>query len=88
MLIGTKGETRYRIENMTKTSLNIESESGEVFIENKGEDPLSSWKARDMVKAIGRGFSPEKAFLLQNDNNCFYMIELHEFLKKSGKQRF
>ena len=86
VLIGRDGQNRHKIEQLTQTSLQIESDSGEVFIEQVGEDPLSIWKARDMVKAIGRGFSPEKALLMQNDDNYFYLIDLHELFGSSSKK--
>jgi len=86
VLIGKSGETRTEVERVTGASLKVESETGEVFIQKAGEDPLSEWKARDMVKAIGRGFSPEKAFLLKNEDIYLYIIDLHEFLGQSDKK--
>lgn len=69
VLIGKKGQTKKEIEKRTKTKITIDSETGEVWITStkETEDPLAVWKARDIVLAIGRGFSPERAFRLLNE---------------------
>ncbi len=47
----------------------MDSEAGTVAISptEETEDPLSVWKARYIVKAIGRGFNPEISFKLMGD---------------------
>ena len=68
VLIGPKGSTKKKIENLTDCKLLIDSQSGDVILvaEEELEDPISLWKARDMIKAIGRGFSPPKAYQINN----------------------
>ncbi len=85
-LIGSQGRVRKKIEHITQTSLDIDSKSGEIMIEESNGDSLSVWKAKDMVKAIGRGFAPKKALSLQNSNYYFYLIDLHDFLGQSPKK--
>ena len=77
ILIGTKGEVKAEIEDRTSTKLDI-SKDGEVTI--LGES-LDAWIAKLIVKAIGRGFSPEKAMNLLKDNYGFELIELKEWAK-------
>ena len=36
----------------------------------------------NIVKAIGRGFSPEKAILLLDDNADFFVFDLHDYVGK------
>ena len=82
VLIGPNGKTRKKIEALTESKLSINSETGEVIITvdtEKLEDPLNAWKAKDMVKAIARGFSPEKAFQLSESNYAFELIRLRDF---------
>ncbi len=43
------------------------------------EDPLAVWKARDIVQAIGRGFSPQRAFTLLDDEVYLRIISLEEY---------
>ena len=86
VLIGPKGSTKKRIEDLTETKLMIDSQSGDVIIiveEEELEDPISLWKSRDMVKAIGRGFSPQKAFQISNPGFGFDLLQLRDFVGTS-----
>jgi len=86
VLIGPKGSTKKKIEDLTETKLMIDSNSGDVIIiveEEELEDPISLWKARDMVKAIGRGFSPQKAYQINNSSYGFDLLQLRDFVGPS-----
>ena len=87
VLIGKDGATKEHIENMTNIELDIESETGSITIAptEKMEDPLSVWKARYIVKAVGRGFSPETALKLLDDETILDIINLQDFVGKSKK---
>ncbi|MHA1593602.1 MAG: KH domain-containing protein [Candidatus Baldrarchaeia archaeon] len=81
VLIGKKGKTKRMIEELTGTKITVDSESGEVTIESTTEtsDPLAVWKAKNIVTAIGRGFSPERALALLEDDKVLEIIDLSEF---------
>lgn len=81
-LIGPKGETKAYLAKATKTKIEIDSGSGEVEVQMKG-DALGFLKAMNIVKAIGRGFSPENAFRLLQDEATLEILELREILGKS-----
>ena len=86
VLIGPKGSTKKKIEDLTETKLMIDSNSGDVIIiveEEELEDPISLWRARDMVKAIGRGFSPQKAYQISNSSYGFDLLHLRDFVGPS-----
>ena len=83
-LIGKNGSTRKQIEEMTKSKLNIDSKTGEVVIEN--DDVYMLHKTDEIVKAIARGFSPEKALLLLNDEFYIEILHLKEIVGKSEKE--
>jgi len=83
-LIGPNGKTKREIERRTKTRLWIDSETGEVTVETK-ENPLGGLQAFEIVKAIGRGFSPERAFRLFEENQYLDIIEIKEFVGDSEK---
>lgn len=75
VLIGKRGETKRVIEEQTASALTIDSEEGLVTVE--GEDPVQVLLAGSVVQAIGRGFSPENAFaLLQDEDLIFEQIDL------------
>ena len=52
VLIGKDGSVKKEIEKATKTVIEIEED---VSIEG---EPLDVMKTKDIIKAIGRGFSP------------------------------
>ncbi len=80
VLIGRNGSTKKELEDRTKTKVEVDSETGEVFITStkETEDPLAVWKARDIVTAIGRGFSPERAFRLFNEGEVLEVLNLSD----------
>jgi len=87
VLIGTQGKIKEDIERITHTKLNVDSESGSISISpvEDSEDPLSGWKARYMVKAIGRGFNPNIALKLIDDDVILDIINLTDYVGKSKK---
>jgi ribosomal RNA assembly protein len=86
VLVGKNGEVKKKIEDETKTVLIIDSESGDVTVDDtKTTDPISSLKCADMVKAIGRGFSPERAFRLLGDDVYFTLLDIRDFVGKNQK---
>jgi ribosomal RNA assembly protein len=83
-LIGRSGETRVTIERKARVKLDINSDTGEVAItEGTRSDPLHVWIARDVVSAIGYGFSPEKALLLFDEDYYMDVVELSAEGKRS-----
>ncbi len=84
VLIGPKGQTKREIEKKCKVKVAIDSESGEVEITAK-EDGLGAHKAANIAKAISRGFSPERALLLLNDEYYVEFLELSDLIGKSPK---
>ena len=76
VLIGAGGETMREIEERAEVRLDIDSEEGSVRIERVG-DPVVGLKGPDVVKAIGRGFAPEDAMrLLEDDMMLFDVIDI------------
>ena len=86
VLVGPDGKVKQQIEEKFMVELEIESESGGVTIilSEKTRDPSLLFKAKDVVTAIGRGFSPEHAFrLLRNDDDIFDFIDLRAVFGRS-----
>jgi ribosomal RNA assembly protein len=82
--IGPDGEVKQEIERRTGTRLTLDSETGGVRIE-PGEDPLGVLKAREILHAIARGFSSERAFRLFEDDQFLGIIDIREFAGRSDK---
>ena len=85
-LVGEKGKTKKLIERKTHSRILIDSDSGEVEIHSKEENSEGFHKAERIVKAIARGFSPQNALLLLDEENFLEIIELDEFTGKSSKK--
>jgi len=86
VLIGPQGSVKRRIEEALGVRLLIDSGSGAVRIElvkrpEEGGDPVALFKARDVVQAIGRGFSPERAFRLFEDGIILSVIDISDYIK-------
>lgn len=89
VLIGPEGKVKQRLEKATNTTITVDSEDGLVVIETKEdvEDPLATWKARDVAQAIGRGFSPQRAFWLLDEDVYLRVIDLEEYLTTPNQIR-
>jgi len=68
VLIGDGGETLREIEARAEVRLDVDSENGAVEIDEQADaDPVLALKGPDVVRAIGRGFTPEDALALLED---------------------
>jgi|MTBAKMStandDraft_1061839.scaffolds.fasta_scaffold43291_1 ribosomal RNA assembly protein len=75
VLIGKGGATKKDLEDRTKTAISVDSKEGVVRVE--GEDAPLVLRAVEVVQAINRGFSPERAFVLLDDEDLLLdMIDL------------
>lgn len=88
VLIGPSGFVKRKIENMCGVNLRIDSASGDVEMTLKPEtaDPTNLFKAENIVSAIGRGFAPEKAFKLNDDDVLLEVIDLYDHVGKSKSE--
>jgi ribosomal RNA assembly protein len=87
VLVGVGGKTRKMVEDRCKVDLTVGSDGQVTIIEKKGGDPLLAYRARDVVKAIGRGFSPEKALEILDDGVSFVLIDLGEISRNEKALR-
>jgi ribosomal RNA assembly protein len=87
VIVGKDGKVRRRIEQLTNVHLDIDSH-GLVTITNptESDDPILAWKARDIVRAIGRGFSPKNALTLVDEDMILLIISLREAIGTSPNQ--
>ena len=86
VIIGPDGVTKKYVEEKLSVELQIDSDSGDVTItmNEKAEDPSMLFRAKDVVTALGRGFSPEHAFRLVRDEDALLdVIDLRTVFGKS-----
>jgi ribosomal RNA assembly protein len=71
VLVGPEGKIKKIIEQKFSVKLQIDSEAGGVTVtlNEEAEDPSVLLRVKDIVTAIGRGFSPEHAFRLMGDED-------------------
>lgn len=82
--IGPNGETKREIEERTNTRLIFDSETGSVKVEHEG-DPIGALKAENVLKAIARGFSSNRAFRLFDDDQFLEIIDITDFAGDSER---
>ncbi len=85
-LVGPAGSVKAVIERKLSVGLQVESETGAVQITllSTAEDPTVLFRAKEVVTAIGRGFAPDHAFrLLDDDEIVFEVIDLREIVGRS-----
>ena len=88
VLIGRKGSTRRALEKATKSSLHIDSNSGDVSVVwDEKFDPILRMKLPDVIRAIGRGMNPDRALQLLKDDHHLRLYDMREYVGKSPNQQ-
>jgi len=85
-LIGPEGRVKVNIEKKLHVELEIDSSTGKVTItlDPNAQDPSLLFRAKEVITAIGRGFSPERTFrMLQNEDTMLEVIDLRQTVGKS-----
>ena len=87
-LIGKKGEIKTALEDISGIKIDIDTEEGEVVMHDdvELEDPLKALQLMDVIKAVGRGFNPEKAMRLFEDDEYLEVVDLKEFVGERNNQ--
>ncbi len=85
ILIGPEGKVKQHIEEKLQVKLDVDSDGNvTVVLSEKATDPSLLLKAKDVVTAIGRGFSPEVTFrLIRNEDEIFDLIDLRVIFGRS-----
>jgi ribosomal RNA assembly protein len=87
VIVGRNGKVRKRIEKLTNVKLDIDSEGTVTIIRpQESDNPVLAWKARDIVRAIARGFSPKNALSLIDEDMMLIIISLREAVGTSPSQ--
>lgn len=84
VLIGKGGKVKQDIEKRCGVAVEIDGESGEAVI--KGDKPVEQmeiFKAVEIISAIARGFSPQRAMRLLGGEEMFQQIDLHDYAGRS-----
>lgn len=77
VLIGSGGKIKKMIERRAGVKLRVD---GEGAVEISSKDPYCEFRAKDIVKAIGRGFSPDDALRLAGEDYYLKVIDLKSMM--------
>ncbi len=82
VLVGNNGETKEAIEEHG-VQLDIDSETGDIAI--RSDNAVVELDAQSVVRAIGRGFSPEHALRLFGEDYYFELLDMRDYVGKKSK---
>ena len=86
-VIGPKGKTKYKLEKLSGCKVSIDSEEGLIEIEKRNnDDVLKNLQLISAVKAIGRGFNPEKAYQLLEMEYYLEIVDIRDYVGRSKKR--
>src|SRR5665648_212790 len=66
-VIGPNGEIKHLIEAKSTAILKIDSENGEIEVLD-AKDPIRAMRTKEVLQAIARGFNPQKAIRIFDDD--------------------
>jgi ribosomal RNA assembly protein len=87
VLIGKNGRVKREIEDKCKVQIEIDSQNGDAVISSASAtlSEMQPFKAIEIISAISRGFSPQRAYRLFNDEELMLqIIDLKDYTGKSA----
>lgn len=84
-LIGKRGKVKKQIEERCGVNIEIDSETGDALITgSKPAEHMEAFRAVEVITAISRGFSPDRAYhLFEDEDIMFQQLDLHDYAGKS-----
>jgi ribosomal RNA assembly protein len=84
-LIGKRGKVKQHIEKRCGVAIEIDSETGDALVSmSKPAEQMEAFRAIEVITAISRGFSPERAYhLFEDEEIMFQQLDLHDYAGKS-----
>lgn len=82
VLLGENGRVKKEIEEKTRTIITVDSNTGSVIIEpaSPNTTALDLMRAQNIIRAIGYGFSPERAFRLLEEDQILEVIDVRQYV--------
>lgn len=84
VILGNDREVLKEIKELIEAEIEINSE-GKVNIDS--ENYIEEIRAYNIIKAIGRGFSPERAFRLLEENSNLNVIKVTEYANTDNSKK-
>ncbi len=87
VIIGKEGSVKKAIEEKTECKIKIDSKNGVITL-TRGENAVGFLKAKDVINAIARGFNPEIALkILDDDFTVLETIDLSSYVSQKSMER-
>jgi ribosomal RNA assembly protein len=83
VIIGKDGTVKRKFENACGVEMKVDSEGGMVTIKAQSLELGDPLKAISLVEAVGRGFSPQRALRLVEEDTALEIIDLRGYAGKS-----
>jgi ribosomal RNA assembly protein len=86
VIIGKNGKVKGEIQDKCSVTIDVDSDSGDAII-SSGAKPINEmepFKAVEIVSAIAKGFSPERAYRLLVEEEFLQLIDLRDYAGKSS----
>ena len=86
VIIGKNGKVKTEIQNKCNVTIEIDSENGNAIISSTSQPIVETepFKAVEIVSAIAKGFSPEGAYrLLEEEEVVLQLVDLRDYAGKS-----
>jgi ribosomal RNA assembly protein len=85
VIIGKNGRVKEDIEQKCNVEIDIDSESGDVQVSSQASrlDKMEPFKAIEIISAISKGFSPERAYRLLKED-LLDLLDIRDYAGKSS----
>jgi ribosomal RNA assembly protein len=85
-IIGKNGKVKTEIQDKCNVTIDVDSENGNAIISSTSKPiiEMEPFKAVEIVSAIAKGFSPERAYRLLEEEEILQLVDLRDYAGKSA----
>ena len=86
VIIGKNGKVKTEIQDKCNVTIDVDSENGNAIISSTSKPiiEMEPFKAVEIVSAIAKGFSPERAYRLLEEEEILQLVDLRDYAGKSA----
>jgi ribosomal RNA assembly protein len=86
VIIGKNGKVKTEIQDKCGVEIDVDSENGNAIISSTSKPiaEMEPFKAVEIVSAIAKGFSPERAYRLLGEEEVLQLVDLRDYAGKSA----
>lgn len=86
VIIGKNGKVKTQIQDKCNVTIEVDGENGNAIISSTSKPiiEIEPFKAVEIVSAIAKGFSPERAYRLLGEEEILQLVDLRDYTGKSA----